>query len=458
MSRRHWIAFAVIASTVVAAACSEDESDSLTGVEADLPSAEPSVTVSSLADLASLPLAEFEPDGGGEVVEFVNPAMGGVRYSVSADLPPATIHDTLIVFTEPPTAQIFAPRSNATIALVTQSIAGSAVSTVDDFIKTVEGVDGAVVEPTGDAVELFGRRLRGYEISNGTDTEEPTLFSSARFGAPVDTEFSPFPFALVYLADTPSGVLMASMSGSDEANARKSSGAFATFLSTAELTGPGLDTPLPPGEVIEPASIGSPPEPASLLDDGPPALEVTFAPIEPGPYQVPNVGRQLTIDIEDGWFAQPNFPGIVVLTAPGSIGPGDHDLVMISDVVEYLPTEAGPRRGGESVPITNIEDLLASPPIGFDMSRISTRELGSVSVTQFDLTSDPEVTCVLGQPCEATLVTSYGVTKPLAAGFDHRIWWVEHETGPATVFAATALHDPDFIERATALVETIEIS
>lgn len=83
------------------------------------------------------------------------------------------------------------------------------------------------------------------------------------------------------------------------------------------LTGPGLDEPLPPGEVIGPASEGDPPAPASLIGDGPPALETAFAPIDPGPYQLPNVGRPLTIDIDDGWFAQPNFPGIVVLTAPG---------------------------------------------------------------------------------------------------------------------------------------------
>ena len=70
----------------------------------------------------------------------------------------------------------------------------------------------------------------------------------------------------------------------------------------------------------------------------------------------------------------------------------------------------------------------------------------------------PDATCALGEPCEAALVTSYGFVKPLAAGFDHRIWWIEHETGPATVFIAMALDDPDFIARATALVETVDVN
>ena len=465
MFRRRPLAAATIASALVAtAACSGSDPDSLTVGDTKPPAAEstsaiaPTTAPTSLPDIAALPLAEFESDVVGELRQFVTPAMGGVRYAVSADHTPAIIHDTVHVFTEPPNSRINGPRSTASIGLVTQSVAGSAVSSVEAFLETVEGVDGAVVEPTGDAIELFGRRLRGFEFSNGAELDEPTLFSSARIGAPVDNEFGTFPYALLYLADTPAGVLIAGLFGSDEANARQSAGALATLLSTTELTGPGIDTPLPPGEVIEPASPGLPPEPAPLLDDETAALEAVFAPIDPDRYQVPNVGRQLTIDIDDGWFAQPNFPGIVVLTGPGSIGPGDRDLVMISDVVEYLPTEAGPRRGGESIPVTSVEELIAAPPPGFDASQITDVQLGGLSATQFDLTTDPDATCVLGEPCEAVLVTSYGLVKQLAGGFHHRIWWIEHETGPATVILAAALADADFIERATALVETIDIS
>lgn len=460
MFRRHPLAAATIASTLIAtAACAGSDPNSLVVSDTDAPSAGSVSTTAiiSLPDVEALPLADFGPQRVGELRQFVTPAMGGVRYSVALDHTPAVIHDTVLVFTEAPNAQIQGPRSTASIGLVTQSVAGSAVTSVADFLETVEGVDDAVVDPTGDAIELFGRRLRGYQISNGAELDEPTLFSSARLGAPVDSEFGTFPYALLYVADTPAGVLTAGLFGSDEANARQSSGALATLLSTIELTGPGLDAPLPPGEVIEPASVGPSPEPAPLLDAEPPALETAFAPIDPGRYQVPNVGRQLTIDIDDGWFAQPNFPGIVVLTGPGSIGPGDRELVMISDVVEYLPTEAGPRRGGESTPVVGPEALVAAPPPGFSASRISKQELGGLSATRFDLTADPDATCALGEPCEAALVTSYGFVKPLAAGFDHRIWWIEHETGPATVFVAMALDDPDFIERATALVETIDI-
>ena len=469
MTKPHPFAPAAIAATIVAAAaCSGADPDTLivgdTATPTTVSTSEPTATIastvpaSSLPDLTSLPLADFDAEPDVDVEQFVSPGMGGIRFSTSVDHTTAIIHDSVLIFTEPPNPVINGPRSTATIDLVTQSVAGSRVSTVEAYLETVRGVENATVEPTGDAIELFGRRLRGYEISNGAELEEPRLFSSARFGAPVDTEFAPFPYSMVYLADTPAGVLTASIAGSDEGNARQSSGALATLVSTAEFTGPGLDAPLPPGEVIEPASVGPPPDPAPLIGDGPRAMETLFAPVDPGSYQIPNVGRQLTIDIDDGWYAQPNFPGIVVLTAAGSIGPGDREVFMMSDVVEYLPTEAGPRRGGDSTPIASVDDLVAQPPPGFTVSEISRRELDSASLTRFDLTTDPDATCALGEPCELALVTSYGVVDKLGAGSDHRIWWITHDTGPTTVFVVTALNDPEFIERATALVDTIEFA
>ena len=164
MFRRHTLAAATIASTLVAtAACAGGDPNSLTVSDTNPPAAESTstITTTSLPDVASLPLAEFEPDRVAELRQFVTPAMGGVRYSVSPDHTPATIHDTVLVFTEAPNLQIDGPRSSDSIGLVTQSVAGSAVSTVEAFLETVEGVDDAVVEPTGDAIELFGRRLRG---------------------------------------------------------------------------------------------------------------------------------------------------------------------------------------------------------------------------------------------------------------------------------------------------------
>lgn len=454
MSMRQLLAAVLI--TAVGCATDRDADSTATTPPPTSPGSTTPAPPATLPDLESLPLVRFESDDDAELREFVSPALGGIRYSVAAQHTPAAIHDTVIVFVDPPNPEIAGARSSAAIALVSQSVAGSAVPTVDAFLATVEGVVDAAVEPTGDAIELFGQRLRGYEISNGAELEEPKLFSSARFGAPIDSEFAPFPYAVYYLADTPAGVLTASFTGTDEADARKATGALATLLSTAELTGPGLDAPLPPGEVIAPSTPGPPPEPAELVDDGTPPLEALFSPVEPGAYRVPNVGRQLSIDIGDDWFVQPNFPGIVVLTAAGSIGPGDREVVMFSDVVEYLPIEAGPRRGGASTPVTGVEDLIENPPTGFRASDIVTQQLGTASATRFDLTSDPAATCALGEPCEAALVTSYGFVKSLGARSDHRIWWIEHDTGPATVLFTMALDSPDFIERATALVDTVE--
>lgn len=452
--RRPSAALWIVVAAIAGAACSDD--DSSTGSGTTTPITTPS-TMPAPPE-ATLPLAELEAPSDVPLEEHVTPAMGGMRFSASTEHFPAILHDTVLVYTEPPDDVFIGPRSAAEVALITQSVAGSPIANVESFLDTVAGVDSAVIEPTGDAIDLFGRRLIGYEIRD-TSATPTSLFSSARYGAPVDSEFSPLPYSILYLADTPAGVLTAGISGADEEHARRSAGALATLIATAELTGPGLDGALPPGEVITPTDGGGPrPAPAPLADDGPPAMEVSFAAIEPGRYQLPNVGRELTIDVEDGWYAQPNLPGFVVLTGPNSIGPGDRDLVLFSDVVEYLPTEAGPRRAGAAVAVTDVDDFIAAPPPGFTVSDVVDDQLGQASVTRFDLTTDPDATCGLGDPCEASLVTSYDVVKPLTSGFDHRIWWITHDEGPHTVFVAMALGDRDFIERATALVDTVEFA
>ena len=118
MSTQRPLAAATIALTLVAtAACAGSDPNSLTVSEMN-PSADESVstiTTTSLPDVASLPLAEFEPDPGAEPRQFVTPAMGGLRYSVSPDHTPAIINDTVLVFTEAPNVQIDGPRSSASI-------------------------------------------------------------------------------------------------------------------------------------------------------------------------------------------------------------------------------------------------------------------------------------------------------------------------------------------------------
>ncbi len=102
MFRRHTLAAATIASTLVAtAACAGSDPDSLTLRDTNPPAvgSTSAITTTSLPDVASLPLAEFEPDRAGELRQFVAPAMGGVRYSVSPNHTPAVINDTLLVFT-----------------------------------------------------------------------------------------------------------------------------------------------------------------------------------------------------------------------------------------------------------------------------------------------------------------------------------------------------------------------
>lgn len=451
MTRPHLVRAApVVLAVGLVAACSTAEPDALVVDDTT------DTVGDEIGEIGDLPIADFGPASTAAVREYFSPALGGVRFAAADDHTPATIGDSVIVFTDPPNPDVNGPRSEASIQLVTQSIAGSPVPTVDAYLDAVGGVAEATVAPTGDVVELFGRRLRGYRISTGGDTDEPRLFSSDRLGAPVATEFSPFPFAVRYLADTPAGVLSVGIAGADEVNARESSGALATLLSSAELTGGGLDARVPNGEVIESTVAGAGPDIAPLLEDGPEPLEAMFAPVVPGRYQVPNTGRQVIVEVGDGWMAQPNFPGLVVLTGLGSIGPTDRDLVMIQDVVEYVSVEPGPVAVGSPVPIVEVETLIENPPPGFEIVEVERVARGDVSVTHFEVNPRSDAACPPGDPCGAMLLTSYGRSVPFWHGFLHHVWWISDGESPPTVFVASSFGDRDFMDRAAELVGSLE--
>lgn len=463
---RH-VAVIGIGALLATAGCSGSDADDRAGARTDEVTASTTSTVSTgappstttaLPDVAELPLAAFDATDDAELEWFALAPLGGLRFAAAPDHAVNAIHDTVIVQTGPPHPLINGPRSGASVFLLTQSVAGSRVATVDEYLRAVDGVDDAEVRPTGDAIELFGRRLRGYEISTSREMEEPKLFSAARWGAPVDNEFAPFPHALMYLADTPAGVLGAGVAGADAADSRRAWDALGALVATAELTGTGIDEPLPPGEVIEPSpGLVPPPEPAAVVDDAAPPLEAAFAPVGAGTYQLPNTGRALTVEVDDGWYVQPNFPGFVVITRAGSIGPGDRELVFAADVVEYVPTAAGPRATGDATAVDGADDLIGAPPPGYAVTDVVRTELDGATMTRFDIASTADEPCAADEPCEVAFITSYGLVKILAAGADHRIWWIEHGSGPDSVLFASALDDEEHLDRATAVVDTVAL-
>ncbi|MEM9516077.1 MAG: hypothetical protein AAGA42_14590 [Actinomycetota bacterium] len=413
-----------------------------------LPSTGPTTTAS--AD-EGLPDAELADGNFDETISLTTPAMGGVRFEAAADQIVGSFNDVVQVRVDSTDAPI---KPEATIVLITQSALSAPVETVEDYLAAVADDPTATVQETGDAIDLFGYRLSGYIIANDSGTEEPRLFASDRVGAEISSVGAPFPYSVVYLAETPAGVLQAGARGIDADQAALAEPHLQLLVESIEFTGPGLDRPLPPGEVITASVEIAPPSPADPTPDGPPALGEPFSPVAAGSYQLLNTGTAATIEIPDGWWVQPNFPGIIAFTPPDSQGPGDRDLVFVRNVSEYIPTGAGPNVVGDPVAIDSIDAFLSDPPSGISISGVTNVQLGDVSAVQFDASTDPESDCSDEDPCQITFVTGDGVIHTVRALRDTRMWWADLPDGPFVMIASAQPGD-GFIEKLTNLARSV---
>ncbi len=423
-------------------------------VETTSPDNDPGADDEPAGDTDDLPDVVLEEVDDGPSVTQTAPAMGGIRFEASVKHSVSIGNDFTSVRIDDPSSE-FKPEAN--VALITQSVNEEPIATIADYMGAVATDPSAQVVPTGDALDLLGYRLTGYEVSNDATTEDPMLFSVTRAGADVASVAAPFPYSRVYLAETPAGVLQAAIEGLDAEHANQAAGAFRLLVESIEFTGPGLDAPLPPGEFLASSTPGAPPEAASPIDGGPPSLEALFEAVDPGTYLLLNTGLQASVDVPEGWFVQPNFPGFVIFTAPDSQGPGDRDLVIIRNVTELVPTGAGPNAVGPAEAITDVNAFFDNLPSGVTVSGVTEIDFGAVTGTQFDLATDPTSGCSDDDPCELSLITTFDFVKTLQANFDHRIWWVDAPDG-SLVMVAMALDEPAFIDRATELAVSMNIA
>lgn len=401
----------------------------------------------------------FEPaDNSGELVSFTSSSMGGVRFSVDPDHFLFTPGDNIVVSVTDPADK--AGWETASIGLITQSADGQRIDSVDEVIRLTADTPTAEVTPTDTVLELFGYELDGYRIRADVSQRDVLLYAADRYGAPPMGLFSFFPNAEIFLAETPAGVLMATRGEADEEeNLDAISPALGTLLSTIELIGPGFEQALPDGQAIEPTDGVSEAARGTIDEDGPAPLDTLFSPVEAGTYQLANFGRTFTLDFDDGWLVQPNFPGFIVLTAPGSGGPGDRVLVFLSGVTELVPIIGGPVESGARIAIDSADDLINGNLEGIDIDNVQEVDLGGVAATRFDLAISPDQACTVTESCEYAVVTSSGVVQQIESTQIHRIWWIDDGVGgPSMIVAMSTLPlelPGEWIETATELLDTI---
>lgn len=464
---------ALIALSVVAAGCGgSDDVDDASDTPTTTAAAESAGTTNAADGSEAATETPDEPAAAevevvelptldGDLVTFTSSAMGGLRFSMSSEHHLFRAGDAVVVAPEPQTDLVW---TSATLALISQSTAGQLIETAEDYLDIVRAIDGATVEPTGTAIEVLGYTLAGYDITRPEDADDESLylFADDRVGAPVFSGDAPGPDALQFVATTPSGVLLAGVNRTPEVDDELMLAMLGTLSSSAEFTGPGLDPALPSGEeLFTDVTMGTEPVPAEPSGRVEP-LGPPFSDLEPGRWEMSNFSLPVSVEVPEGFAIQPNFPGLVVITAQGSGGPNDRDLVWVNDVVSYAPV-SGPVAAGDPTEVTDVDSFLASPPPGITVSDVEETELVGASgetqrVVAFDIAADPTAACSTSDPCDIAFITSYGFVKEISSVHRHRIWWFpDHPNGNSMVVAAAPLPDR-WMSEAIAVMSTLELS
>ncbi|MEE9417723.1 MAG: hypothetical protein V3V01_20765 [Acidimicrobiales bacterium] len=405
-----------------------------------------------------LKLVTIDPaDDDTELVEYTSSVLGGVRFSVDPAHHLYTRGDTIAISITDPAGE--AAWEVASISLVTQTADGIPIESVEQVVELLAAAPSAVVTSTGTAIEVLGHHLAGYEVRADASTRDHLIIAADRAGSPAATLFGFTPNARIFLAETPAGVLIAGSGEADEvSNIEAIDVALGTLLATIEATGGGVEESLPQAQTLAPNEVQESKARGELDPAGPTALDAPFSPVEPGTYQLANFGPTFTLDFDDGWFTQPNFPGFIVLTAANGGGPNDRDLVLLTGLVDVMPIAPGPVAAGEPISVVTADQVIEALGADIEITGRAEVDLDGVTATRFDIRIPSDALCTQADPCELAFRTSSGIVKRLSPTHSHRIWWIEEGAEGPSMIIAVAPHDHDFLNRATELLDTIEFT
>ena len=476
-------------AAVVVAACGSDGSDGNSGgAEEDAGSVTSGVPVSD--DLVTVTMGETgetaatESTAGDEAArepgedraEESAPEPAVCSVDVSADrraisLPVmggicVRVPDDVLVFTEGDYARFF--RDGAENAVVSARVSESGqrirIDGVDAFVGEVVDALGSTVTATEETTTVLGLDLVLHEIRDGGSSSFAGLFSTQPPGFGSNAPWSPFPAADLYLGETGDAAIVVGIVGPSADGLASADELLGVIVDGLEWTRNEATEPSAIAETadfLEPIGAPRPFSPAAD-PDGPSPLSDPFSPVEPGVYQVPNLGAVAELTVGDDWFVAPNFPGIVVLLEPPFEGPSFRDVVFLQDTNAIIGVDSGPAENTPPILIEDIQDFIADPPPNLDISEVGTSPTADGSeVLWFDVRIDAAATCAPDDPCSYVLAPpTPGSGKFLTPGAVHRIWWIDGgEFGALSIAASASEADAAWLDdRATPLVESIVVA
>ena len=450
---------AFAAAAILIGACGSDSDTDATAPNETAPTTAADATTTTLAnttptttEAAPAELRVITPQADTTGLESRTfPLLGGLRLAYEADI---------VTYAAGDFVGLRRGGATAIVARVSIDSGGAWIDNAADFLERFEATYDVDVAPAGERIELMGHELTRYTATTDPDTEPLRAFPVAPRGYTGNYRWDLVPYADFYVGDTVEGAFVVAATGADESELEDAIAIREALLPTLEFTTDNGTASARGTRPIQFAAIGDEVTPIEPDPDGPTALVDIFAPVEPGTYQLPNLGIDLTVDVSQDWEVHPNFPGLVVLVDPPILGPSDHDLVFMTDVKGFSPAGAGGSDAGPGVLLNPINAFLENPPPGLEISNRVDTTIGGQPAVQFDVEISADATCQVGDPCV------YFVTGPVThfvkhvrPGFTHRMWIVDTPThGSLLIAASVATADADWIdERATPLVDSITI-
>ena len=416
-------------------------------------------------------LVDLRPANLGDRARSVTfPALGGVRFDVDPDHDVYAYGDSIII--DPIRGASSHVTDVARLGLLTQTVNGRPISTASEFLDEISSVSSLEVRPNGHTIDLFGLELAGYTVqtigslpfaqsvpqSQARLQNRGPVFAHERIGADVFGGWIPQNTHL-FVAETAAGLLYVGFDINPFVEGSVAREAFSNLVDTAELTGVGLDSPLPDGITF--GGSGATPETSPETE----TLTPFFGQFTQesgslaGRFHLQNFGVEIGADLT-GWTVNENSPGALRFQANrlGAHGFDQGSVVMLVGVEESLRAiQGGPSAADETADLADFESFLNSPPSNLLVSDVVETRVGGLDAFRFDIQITPGASCGPGDPCAYAFEPSWdwGIPAFINPEYSSRGWWLpDHPQGPALIWISD--YDPTFVEGATEFVESME--
>lgn len=229
-------------------------------------------------------------------------------------------------------------------------------------------------------------------------------------------------------------------------------------------------------ESAEETTTTAPPESSTTTEttaaepDEPTDLETgritgQFHPVEPGTYDVDNLGTPFSVTLEGDWWVQPNIPGHIVFSDPASLAPGDKDVAIFR--VNFLADPLQPQAALDEQdvwPVDDIQGWLDNVIDGVILSEPTEVELGGRTALYFEAAVEADICpdASTNSYCVGFVINTAESASSLSGwafepGTYQRIYWIdEGDEAPIVIIIGTNVGFDDFVAPAEALLDTIQ--